>query len=208
MKNSNFYRHNLLFILNFIKSFPKITLRFLSFLFQRKKMTCKIFGPDSSYCIEGTLNQLIWEVENTVFITLSNSSKIFFDSGELLFHVNAAQTQFQLCTYGVGRKQRFEINLKVVLLEKKDLTNVITKSKSVVVDLNRIVRNPNIDLQHINNHSISFQKSLKPKSPEEIKIKFTHTQFLNQYTAAIFNTISIEEVQKLKQLIDKNQRIA
>lgn len=206
MKKSNFHRY--LFTLNILKATPKITLRFLNFLFQRKKMTCKNFRPNNPYCIEGTLNQLIWEVENTVFITLSNSSKILFDSGELLFHVNSAQTQFQLCAYGIGRKQRLKTNLKVVVLEKNDLTNVNTKSKSVVVDIDRIVRNPNIDLQHINNQSISFQNYLKPKSPEEIKIKFTHTQFLNQYIAELFNTHSIEEVQKLKQLIDKNQKIA
>ncbi|TMM55832.1 hypothetical protein FEE95_14350 [Maribacter algarum] len=206
MKKSKFHQH--LSTLNILKATPKITLRFLNFLLQRKKMTCKDFRPNSSYCIEGTLNQLIWEVKNALFITVSNSSKIFFDSDELLFQANSTQTQFELCAYGIGYKEKLRTQIKVVVLEKIDLTNVVLNSNNIAVEFNKILHNHNIRLQHIQNHSISFQKSLMPKSPEKRRVQFQRPQFLDQYSVALFNTHSIKEVQKLRELIEENQEVA
>ncbi|MFS4445389.1 hypothetical protein [Maribacter sp. 2307UL18-2] len=207
MKILNPYTYKLLFVWNFLKSIPTITSRFLRLLIRRKRIRCNSFKSGSSYCIEGTLNQLIWEVENALFITVSNSSKIFFDSYELLFQANSTQTQFELCAYGIGYKEKLRTQIKVVVLEKIDLTNVVLNSNNIAVEFNKILHNHNIRLQHIQNHSISFQKSLMPKSPEKRRVQFQRSKFLDQYSVALFNTHSIEEVQRLRELINNNQEV-
>lgn len=191
------------FVFNFIICLPKIGSRFLNLLFKRKKLGCIKLWPSNHYCIEGTLNQLIWEVENAVFITLSTSPKVFFNSGELIFPVNKAQTQFQLTAYGAYQTQKNRTQIRVTVLDKNDLTNTITKSKNIAVDFNTIVQQPHISSLHIDNHIISFQKSLMPRELKKIQLNFNHLEFLNNCSIELFNTSSIEEVNKLREVIEK-----
>lgn len=191
-------------LLNFIKCLPRIGFRFLNLLFRNKKVVCKVYKVGDSYCFEGALNQLIWEVENAVFITLSNSSKIFFNSGEILFQVNSAQTEFQLSAFGAVHKLKHHAQIKVANFKKNEFEKVMVRATNVILECDTVIDFPNYKLQHNTPQSISFLKFSKPKSNKEIKMNFPLINYLDQYSITLFNTQSIEEVRLLKQQIDKN----
>jgi len=197
------YRKQKLFSKIIFNSF-KIAFRFLKLLFNRKKLSCTNFRPDSSYCIEGSLNQLLWDVENAVFVTLSNSSQIFFDSSQFLFNVKKEQSQFQLIAYGVGHSKKLSTKVKIISLEKFDFNHVVTQTKSIVVDYQKTIKSSNISLKHVPNHSISFQKSLMPKEFKKIQIDINRIDFINNCSAELLKTNSIQEVNNLKETIENN----
>ena len=126
-----------LLILKLTTNSLKIILRFLKLLLNGQKMESISFQPDSEYCVDGTINQLRWEIRNAVFITVSNSSQLFFNSGQLLFKVKKGQKEFQLTAYGVGKKTKLFTKIKVVALNKKDFSKVETISKNIQIELNQ-----------------------------------------------------------------------
>ena len=183
--------------LNLIANSLKISLRFLKLLFNRKTMACISFQPDLEYCIEGTLNQLRWEVHNALFITINGSSQLFFDSGQLLFQVKKGQTELLLTAYGVRKKTKLVTQIKVVALSKKDFSGVETQRKNVAL------RNQKIKLnRQINYSSISFQNSRQPKPFKQIQIDLNKSPFLKNSFSKINLTDSIQELEKLKLLLE------
>ncbi|WP_350289823.1 hypothetical protein [uncultured Croceitalea sp.] len=192
-----------LFLLNFIKHFPKIILRFLGLLFLSKKLVYKDFRPNVSYCIEGTLNQLLWNIENSIFITLNNSSKLFFDSGQLLFHVSKSQTEFQLTAYGIGKKRQFNTQIKVICIEKLGFENI--NAKSPIFNFKKLVAYPNISIQHVKVYSIYFQKVSTPKLPIKPNIVLDNSHFLKKELVQVLQTKTINSVHQLKLSLLKNQ---
>ncbi|MGJ8737821.1 hypothetical protein [Zobellia laminariae] len=183
--------------INLIANSLKISLRFLKLLFNRKTMACISFQPDLEYCIEGTLNQLRWEVHNALFITISGSSQLFFDSGQLLSQVKKGQTELLLTAYGVGKKTKLFTQIKVVELSKKDFSGVETQCKNVALRHQKIKVN-----RKINHSSISFQNSRQPKPYNQIQIDINKSPFLKNSFTRISLTNSIQEIEKLKLLLE------
>lgn len=180
-------------ILKLILNSVKISSRFLKLLFNGQKMESIIFQPDSEYCIDCTINQLRWEIRNAVFITVSNSSQLFFNSGQLLFKVKKGQKEFQLTAYGVGKKIKLFTKIKVVALNKKDFSKVETISKNIDVNIKKVELS-----KQIKNCTISFQNTKQPKQSKQLQIELNQSPFLKTSSDKISLTNSIEELKNLK----------
>ena len=173
----------------------KISFKFLKLLFNSKKIHCNSFKPDSEYCIEGTINQLRWHVQNSIFITISNSSQIFFDSGQLLFQVKKGQSEFHLTAYGIGEKTKLFTQIKVVAISKSDFSNVETQSKNVELNKQKIMLS-----KHIDPRSLLFQNMRQPTP-------YKHVQFdVKNSLSKISLTKSLEELEKLRLLLETDFR--
>ncbi len=120
---------------------PKIVFRYFSFVINGKRVHLRSFKVNSNYCIQGTLNQLTWVVENAVFITLSNSSKIFFGTDEQIFRTRENQNTFKIICYGIRKKERAIVSIKVVKITIADFEQVSIKNKNK----NMVVRLSGID---------------------------------------------------------------
>tara|TARA_R110000868_G_scaffold146414_8_gene367215 strand:- start:3312 stop:3917 length:606 start_codon:yes stop_codon:yes gene_type:complete len=185
-----------LLILKLTTNSLKIIFRFLKLLFNGQKMESISFQPDSEYCIDGTINQLRWEIRNAVFITVSNSSQLFFNSGQLLFKVKKGQKEFQLTAYGVGKKTKLFTKIKVVALNKKDFSKIETISKNIDVNIKKV------DLsKQIKNCTISFQNRKPPIPFKQIELKSNQSDFLQNTLTKISSVSSKEELEDLKLLL-------
>ena len=151
------------------------------------------FQPDSEYCVDGTINQLRWEIRNAVFITVSNSSQLFFNSGQLLFKVKKGQKEFQLTAYGVGKKTKLFTKIKVVALNKKDFSKVETISKNIDVNKKKVELS-----KQIKNCTISFQNRKPPIPFKQIELKSNQSDFLQNTLTKISSVSSKEELEDLK----------
>ncbi|PCJ28332.1 MAG: hypothetical protein COA97_01485 [Flavobacteriales bacterium] len=80
------------FILNFLYATPKVIARLIWFTIKKKEFLFSEFRPTNIVCIDGTLNQLVWYLENPIFLSISNSSKIYFNSEEFVFKVSKLET--------------------------------------------------------------------------------------------------------------------
>ena len=185
-----------LLILKLTTNSLKIIFRFLKLLFNGQKMESISFQPDSEYCVDGTINQLRWEIRNAVFITVSNSSQLFFNSGQLLFKVKKGQKEFQLTAYGVGKKTKLFTKIKVVALNKKDFSKIETISKNIDVNIKKV------DLsKQIKNCTISFQNRKPPIPFKQIELKSNQSDFLQNTLTKISSVSSKEELEDLKLLL-------
>ena len=185
-----------LLILKLTTNSLKIILRFLKLLLNGQKMESISFQPDSEYCVDGTINQLRWEIRNAVFITVSNSSQLFFNSGQLLFKVKKGQKEFQLTAYGVGKKTKLFTKIKVVALNKKDFSKIETISKNIDVNIKKV------DLsKQIKNCTISFQNRKPPIPFKQIELKSNQSDFLQNTLTKISSVSSKEELEDLKLLL-------
>ena len=125
----------------FIIYMPKIIFRYFSFVIKGKRVHLRSFKANSNYSIQGTLNQLTWDVENAVFITLSNSSKIFFESDEEIFKIRENQNTFKIICYGIRKKEIAIVSIKVVKITMADFEQVSIRNKNK----NMVVRFSGID---------------------------------------------------------------
>ncbi|WP_422350016.1 hypothetical protein [Flagellimonas sp.] len=117
---------------------PKILLRFIVLLIKRKRLKLHFFKADARYSVHGTLNQLSWTVENAIFITLKNSSKLFFESNELVFRVDHERTKFNITCYGVGNKIRATTSIRVVRMKVNDFNEVTLRKQNQIKEYNEI----------------------------------------------------------------------
>jgi hypothetical protein len=127
--------------LGFIIYMPKIIFSYFSFVIKGKRVHLRSFKANSNYSIQGTLNQLTWDVENAVFITLSNSSKIFFESDEEIFKTRENQNTFKIICYGIRKKEIAIVSIKVVKITMADFEQVSIRNKNK----NMVVRFSGID---------------------------------------------------------------
>lgn len=107
---------------------PKILFRFITLLIKGKRLKLHFFKPDSIYCVDGTLNQLSWKVENTIITIPENSSKLYFKSNEQVFRVDHRKTRFSFSFYGVGAKTMASTSIKVVQMGVKNLNETSLKN--------------------------------------------------------------------------------
>ena len=177
----------------------RIIFRFLKLLFNRKKLECISFQADVAFCIKGTINQLSWNVQNSIFITISNSSQIFFDSSQLLFQVKKEQTAFELTAYGIQRKTKLLTAIKIIALNKKDVSNIVPKSKKTSINKIDVVLN-----KKIQNSTISFQNRKHPIPFKQIHLKLNKSIFPLNTLTKISSVSSIEELKALKNAIEKD----
>jgi len=117
---------------------PKILLRFIVLLIKRKRLKFYFFKVDAHYCVNGTLNQLKWKVENAAFIILENSSKLFFGANEHIFKVDKQRTKFNITCYGAGNKVIATISIKVVQMEVNDFNEVTLRKQNQIMEYNEI----------------------------------------------------------------------
>ncbi len=203
MTNKNYRKAALLrkrkLAINLMINSLRIVFRFLKLLFNRKKMECISFQADAAFCIEGTINQLSWNVQNSIFITISNSSQIFFNSSQLLFQVKKEQTDFQLTAYGIQRKTKLLTAIKIIALNKKNLSNIVPKSKKTSINKIEVLLN-----KKIQNSTILFQHGEQPIPFKQVQIKTNQSGFLQNTLTKINSASSKEELSELRLLLEPN----
>ena len=186
-------------IYNLICNCLKILSRFLHLLFSGKKLCCKSFQPDLNYCIDGTINQLRWNVQNAIYITISNSSQVFFNSGQLLFQVKQEQSEIQLTAYGVGKKEKLLTKIKVANLQKDDFSNIKIQKKDVELESKKIEK-------RLKKHpSPIYTLNRKPISPfNKADIQIENSIYLNNTSSKISQISTFKDLEKLKALLEKD----
>lgn len=116
-------KRKILIILNLVWLSPLILYKYFKFLLFKRKISVLEFKPNNVYCVDCTLNQLIWNVENSLFNVLSNSSKIYLDSGELIFKVMKGDTSFSIISYGYNKVLKSKTFIQIVTLKQKTFDN-------------------------------------------------------------------------------------
>ena len=181
-------------LLRVIVNSSKILIRFSKSLVHDKKIVINNFEPDSQYCIEGTINQLRWNVKNAIFITLSNSSQLFFDSGELLFQVKNGEEKLKLTAYGVGKKEVIFSKIKVITLNTTDFSKIEKPKKEFKLHGHKIEINREI-------YTYLFNIISQPKSFQQIKIDTNNSDFQKTILSKIKITNSTKELNTLKKFL-------
>jgi len=159
------------FTVNLILSSPRILLRWFLFVFKSKRVIFHEFRAINVFCINGTLNQLVWNVEGSVFVTISNSNKIYFKNNELIFLVNNSLTEFTITLYGINGKQSHKTGIKVVTLNQKKQPEIqplifrfvlkkmqfsfLNKNLKIMNDLKSIKKNDGSERLTLNTQDIS-----------------------------------------------------
>ncbi|MEW4923946.1 hypothetical protein [Algibacter sp. 2305UL17-15] len=164
-------KKNLSISLQIIKFAPLIVFRYFKYLFFKKSLHITDFRPSNIFCIDGTLNQLIWNVENCLFVILKNTSKVYLGSNDLIFKVAEQHTQFSLKSYGYNKTIQANTNIKVISLKQKNLDNEILKNNVLTIKKHnpRLVHSKNINRGLRKTSRLSFLKSKSIKISKNIK---------------------------------------
>jgi hypothetical protein len=117
--------NKLVLILNFIKALPKIVFRLTWITIKKKEFLFSEFRPTNIICVDGTLNQLVWDLENPIFLSISNSSKIYFNSEEFVFKVSKLETEFVLKAYTLKGVKKYQNSIKVLCLNQKSFDDLL-----------------------------------------------------------------------------------
>lgn len=188
------------FTIKFFLYVPKIICRFIIFALKGKKVAIHSFGLNSNYCFEGTLNQFTWIVENAIFILLEDSQKVYFESDEQIFKVNANQKIFKLICFGVGAKKTAITSIKVIKISQTNFEHL----KIQKVNHSICIQQTSLDkpfyskkkkspFSYLKGHQICNEK-LNPKF-KAIKHPLHHLEKINECN-------SIIELQVLKEPIN------
>lgn len=110
---------------------PRILYRSILFVLKRRYLKLNSFNCSANYCIDGTLNQLRWDVENALFITLDNSSRIFFESGDIVFKVAKEKSCVELKCFGLDKTRNAFSHLKIIDLKSHDFSEVSPKEQGI-----------------------------------------------------------------------------
>lgn len=153
---------NLFISLQILKYTPFIVFRYFKYLILKKPLHISEFRPNSYFCIDGALNQLIWNVDNCLFVILENTSKVYLGSSDLIFKVAKENIQFSLKSYGYNKRIQTNTSIKVITLKQKSINSEILKSNVITVKKynSRLIHSENI---HIGLQKTSRISSIKPK---------------------------------------------
>lgn len=110
---------------------PKILYRYILFFLKKRELKLNSFTCTANYCIDGTLNQLRWDVENALYVTLGNSPRIFFESGDIIFKVIKEKSSVELKCFGLGKTINAFIHLKIITLKSHDFSGVSPKERGM-----------------------------------------------------------------------------
>ncbi len=150
-------KRNILISIQIIKYLPIILFRYFKYLIQKKQPIINEFRPNNTYCIEDSLNQLIWNVEDNLFSILENSSKVYLNSGNFIFKIAKEKTKFSLKSYGYNKTIKSNTNIQVITLKQKSFDCKILKNKiSVLKKYNSrfiLPHNINNGLQNVSSFS-------------------------------------------------------
>lgn len=187
------------FILRFVFYTPKIIFRYINFTIRGKKVRIKSFKANSNYCIKGSLNQLTWIVENAVFITLENSSKVFFETDEEIFKVHENQKTFKIICYGVIRKESAITSIKIVDIIMADLEQISIKSKNQ----NMVVQKSSINnvFQLIHNKTPKTSLKLYKINDTKLNPKFKKVEYPLNELEKIQTCSSLRNLKRVKEAI-------
>ena len=194
------FKRKFLLTFSFIRYLPKILFRYSKFFIQKKWLECTVFKASNSFCIENTLNQLIWEIRHSVFVILSNSSKIHFDTGEFIFKVKFNETAFYLDAYGFGSMKRFTTKINIIKLQQHNFDKL--KSKSVSPHIQENSKNLKNRLQVLKNQHLNFLNSPSPKYFNNTNIQLKKIEPKNKQLFAIPFTNNMEEINQLKKVFE------
>ncbi|TLF44828.1 hypothetical protein [Maribacter aurantiacus] len=192
-------RRNLKLVFNLILNSFKILLRYFKLYFHGEKLICNSFNVDSNYSIAGTINQLRWDVENAIFITICESSKIYFNSDQLLFLVNKEKTKFQLKAYGTNRRTTLFTCIKVKSLAKKNILKINLKSKNPFIK-----RKEDQLLKNITPFGISLKYPKEPISCKRQSIHLNSTDYISDIFQNIAQTTSKKELENIGLILNPN----
>jgi hypothetical protein len=139
-------KKKLTFIINYLTASPKIAYRYYLSKKNKKDFVFNEFRPTNSICINGSLNQLVWSLENFVYLTISNSSKIYFNSNEYIFKCEKNKTSFNLKVHTINGTKEFTTNIKILNLTKKEFgPNIHKKPFSLKNKTHSIISKKKID---------------------------------------------------------------
>jgi hypothetical protein len=198
-------KEKLNFIINYLTASPKIAYRYYLLKKKKKNLIFNEFRPTNSVCINGSLNQLVWNLENFIFLTVSNSSKIYFNSNEYIFKCAENKTKFVLKVHTINGTKEFTTNIKVLSLTKKEFSpNVNKKPFSLKNKTHSIISNKKIDRvlsrklnskQNIKSNELIINQEFQNFSIIENKNK------VKSVLIKINKTKSLIELENLKQKI-------
>ncbi|GMN06290.1 hypothetical protein MTsPCn5_16790 [Croceitalea sp. MTPC5] len=176
---------------------PKILFRAIILLTKGKRLELHFFKPDSIYCVDGTLNQLSWNVENAIIIIPENSSKPYFGPNEQVFKVDHRKKQFSLTCYGVGNKIKTTTSIKVIQLGVKNFGETSLKNPPLKLKNNSF---------RIAEENLDPAKTLLKSNPVRLQLKvpqkirtITDVHILNQLSR-------LQKVQTLQELKDLEKK--
>ncbi len=178
---------------------PKILYRYVLFSLKKRNLNLHSFSCSANYCINGTLNQLTWNVENAIFLALDNSSRIYFGSGEHIFKVSRDKTRFELKCYGLGKGINAYVQLKITELEPSDFNGVSAKNQQVELKKNSFqvaMKNLMLSEKVLESKPVFLQ----PIIPHEISTE-THREILNRLSK-LQKTKTLRELRDLEEFIN------
>ncbi len=196
------FKRKFLLILSFIRYLPRILLRYSKFFIHKKKLECTVFKVSNSYCIENTLNQLIWEIRHSVFVVLSNSSKIYFDTGDFIFKAKFNETDFYLDAYGFGSMKRLTTKIDIIKLQQHNFDELKLESKRVSLHTQKNSKTLKNRLQVLKNQNLNFLNSPSPKNFNNTNIQLKKIEPKSKHLFAIPFTKNIEEINQLKKVFE------
>ena len=125
--------------LQLLKYSPILVLRYFKFVILKRQLVVNSFKATNNYCINGALNQLIWDVENSLFTIVEGTSKVHLNTQDFIFKVDENQTHFSLKVYGFNRKVIEKTSIKVVaLIEAKLLKHRTSAVKKYNPKFNKL----------------------------------------------------------------------
>ena len=198
-------KEKLNFIINYLTAFPKIAYRYYLSKKKKKNLVFNEFRPTNSVCINGSLNQLVWNLENFIFLTVSNSSKIYFNSNEYIFKCVENKTNFVLKVHTINGTKEFTTNIKVLNLTKKEFsTNVNKKPFSLKNKTHSIISNKKID--RVLSRKLNSKQNIKSKELI-INQEFQNFSIIDNKNKVKSVLIKINKTKSLIELENLKQKI-
>ena len=198
-------KEKLNFIINYLTAFPKIAYRYYLSKKKKKNLVFNEFRPTNSVCINGSLNQLVWNLENFIFLTVSNSSKIYFNSNEHIFKCVDNKTNFVLKVHTINGTKEFTTNIKVLNLTKKEFSpNVNKKPFSLKNKTHSIISNKKID--RVLSRKLNSKQNIKSKELI-INQEFQNFSIIDNKNKVKSVLIKINKTKSLIELENLKQKI-
>ncbi|WP_157957243.1 hypothetical protein [Winogradskyella tangerina] len=188
-------RRRILIFIGLLRYSPIIIFRYFKFLLLGRKLISKEFRPNNLYCIHGSLNQLIWKVENCLFVLLDNSSKVYLGSGSTIFKIDCAESRFYLNCYGLNTRKTLVSEVNIIKLKQR----IPSLDNLNINDLD-FARSDERVANVINHKNIQVRGNL-------INSKFINIGFSNLLTnkRPIYSSPPYEELKQIDQIKTTNQ---
>jgi hypothetical protein len=196
----NLLKKKILFILFFIKGIPYIVFRLFKIYFRKREYRFQYFKISNDVGINGAFNQLEWQLENALFLTLSNSTKIYLNSNKFVFKVSNQETFFKLKVYTLNGVKEYSTSFNVVNLERKSFDDLALKNNKLGLKKENTKLANKINAlklkKHSSNNLLKLDVSVYSKT---VRVNEFKNDALNTLLKAIGNLKNIIEITQIKQ---------